>query len=191
MDTADQMTGTPETDSEVFPALEEQEADRDVKDIFGSEDNARKTGGIINKFVESYERQKNEKAIDVWLIDEFRQYPGIWKRDEDLVSSAKEIVEAVRVANEKKVSLYAHLDAGKSKESWLAKCVEQGAAASGVMDVGHYAAGIDQAIGQANRDMASAVLTGAGEINQLPNLDGFIAEQHHVATFNLVAADGL
>lgn len=167
---------------------EEQEAEETVREVFGSEENAQKTGGVIASFVASYEREKADKPINVWLTDEFRKYPGIWKDDADLTDTARDIIQTVETANEKKASLYAHLDAGKSKESWLAKSIEQGAAAAGVVDVGKYAQGIDTALGKANADMASSILTQSGRVSQLPNLDGFIAEQHHAATFNLEAA---
>ena len=187
MSQSDDARAIENADVVVLPR-EEQEAEETIKEVFGSEENARKTGGIVASFVASYEREKATKPINVWLTDEFRKYPDIWKNEADLTDTARDVIQTVETANEKKASLYAHLDAGKSKESWLAKSIEQGAAAAGVVDVGKYAQGIDTALGKANADMAASVLTQSGRVSQLPNLDGFIAEQHHVATFNLEAA---
>ena len=36
--------------------------------------------------------------------------------------------------------------------------------------------------------MLGTVSTRSGAVNRIPNLDGFIAEQHHADTFNLDAA---
>ena len=172
------------------PAAESDEAlaDRTAEDVFGSEDNARNTAGLITSFVASWERHKHEKTPAAWLADEFRQYPDLWTGEEEIVSTANEVAADVEQANADKASLYAHLDAGKSKASWLARKIEQGAAAAGVANVGDYAAGIDEALKTANEQMLETVSTQSGAINMNPNLDGFIAEQHHADTFNLDAA---
>ena len=171
------------------PASDEALADRTAEDVFGSEDNARNTAGLITSFVSSWERHKHEKTPAVWLADEFRRYPDLWTGEEEIVSTADEVVASVEQANADKASLHAHLDAGKSKASWLAGKIEQGAAAAGVAKVGDYAAGIDKAVETANEQMRKAVerqKDGASSMER--NLDGTIAEQHHVDTFNLDAA---
>ena len=170
------------------PASDESLADRTAEDVFGSEDNARNTAGLITSFVASWERHKHEKTPAVWLADEFRRYPDLWTGEEEIVSTANEVVAGVEQANADKASLHAHLDAGKSKASWLAGKIEQGAAAAGAANVGDYAAGIDKALRTANDQMLEAVSTQSGAVNRIPNLDGFIAEQHHADTFNLDAA---
>ena len=170
------------------PESDEALADRIAKDVFGSEDNARNTAGLVTSFVSSWERHKHKKAPAVWLADEFRQYPDLWTGEEEIISTANEVVANVEQANADKASLHAHLDAGKSKASWLAGKIEQGATAAGAANVGDYAAGIDKALKTANDQMLEAVSTQSGAINMNPNLDGFIAEQHHADTFNLDAA---
>ena len=177
-----------ELDESTAAESDEALADQTAKDIFGSEDNARRTAGLITNFVESWEQHKHDKPPAVWLADEFRRYPDIWTDEEEIVSTAKEVVANVEQANADKASLHDHLDAGKSKASWLAKKIEQGAAAAGASNVGDYAATIDQAIGTANSEMYNVVTTQSGAFNQGSNLDGFIAEQHHVDTFNIDAA---
>ena len=104
-------------------------ADRTADDVFGGEDNARDTAGLIASFAASWERRKHEKPPAVWLADEFRRYPDIWTGEEEIVSTANEIVANVERANADKASLHVHLDAGKSKASWLAGKIERGPAA--------------------------------------------------------------
>ena len=161
------------------PASDEALADRAAEEVFGSEDNARNTAGRITSFVASWERHKHEKPPAVWLADEFRRYPDLWTGEEEIVSTANEVVANVERANADKASLHAHLDAGKSKASWLARNIEQGAAAAGAANVGDYAARIDEALKTANDQMLGTVSTRSGAVNRIPNLDGFIAEQHH------------
>ena len=172
------------------PAAESDEAlaDRTAEDVFGSEDNARNTAGLITSFVASWERHKHEKSSAAWLADEFRRYPDLWTGEEEIVSTADEVVASVEQANADKASLHAHLDEGKSKASWLARKIEQGAAAAGAASVGDYAANIERTLETANSGMYDAITTQSGAVNRIPNLDGFIAEQHHADTFNLDAA---
>ena len=166
----------------------EKQADAVAGDVFGSEDNAQKTGGIIKSFVYSYEQNKLAMPVGEWLVKEFGKYPALWKNDEEIKKTAHEVIDTIINLNKTKVELYAHLDAGKTKESFFARKIEEGAKAAGVVNVGEYAAGIDKALTESNNAMMDSVTRGDGHINMIPNLDGFIAEQHHVNTFNIDAA---
>lgn len=163
-------------------------ADQIADDVFGGEENARRTADLIERFVTSWERHKHEKSPAEWLRDELRHYPDLWATDAEIVSTADEVVAGVEQATEAKASLQDHLDQGKSKASWLASSVERGAAAAGAASVGEYAHQIDEALKTANAGMLETLSTQSGAVNMAPNLDGFIAEQHHVDTFNLDAA---
>ena len=177
------------SDEIVEPASDREAADSTAEDVFGGEDNARAVAGLIADFVASWERYKHEKAPETWLAEELRRSSGIRFSEEEALSTAREIVAAVERADADKVSLYAHLDAGRSKASWLAGTIERGAAAAGARAVGDYAAKIDEALRNANAEMLETVSAQGGTgINMNPNLDGFIAERHHVDTFNLDAA---
>ena len=54
--------------------------------------------------------------------------------------------------------------------------------------VNNYIDTVNTAIDNANKTMMESVTTKAGTINQNPNLDGFIFEEHHAGTFNIDAA---
>ena len=54
--------------------------------------------------------------------------------------------------------------------------------------VNNYVDTINTAIDNANKTMMESVTTKAGTINQNPNLDGFIFEEHHAGTFNIDAS---
>ena len=161
---------------------------RDIADVFASEENARATTRLIARFVASWERHKHDKAPERWLAEELRQCSGIWASDAEAEATAREIVATVEQANADKASLHAHLNSGKSKASWMAGAIERGAAAAGTTNVGQYAAGIEASLEEANAAMLDTIRTQGGAVSMSPNLDGFIAEQHHVDTFNLDAS---
>lgn len=169
---------------------QERQADMLMEQTFGNEENMKKTSSVIASFVQSYEKHKHEMPLQEWLVREFKKYPDIWKDEQDITNTATEVIATVKEAKEKKESLYAHMDKGKSKESWLANEIEKSAKINGAINVGNYAAGIDKAIIQSNEAMLDAIIKVDGiNVNMNNNLDGFIAEQHHVNTFNMEAAD--
>ena len=167
---------------------DESAGDRVVEDVFATEENARAATRLIARFVASWEQHKHDKEPERWLADELRQVSGIWASEAAAEATAREIVTAVDQANADKASLHAHLHSGKSKASWVAGAIERGAAAAGATNVGVYAAGIEARLENANAAMLDTVRTQRGAFSRSPTLDGFIAEQHHVDTFNLDAA---
>jgi hypothetical protein len=169
------------------PVTGEEQAEQVVRETFGTEDNAYGTAEVMSHFTNSYEKHKTDKELDQWLTDEFRKYPGTWQDAGEAKTTARMIIDANQAANKAKVSLHEHLGMGKSRESWLAKRIEQGATSAGIVEVGAYAATVDNAVTTATQRMEAAILTKDGLVSQLRNLDGFIAEQHHVNTFNLDA----
>ena len=53
--------------------------------------------------------------------------------------------------------------------------------------VNNYVDTVNNAIDSANKTLMESVTTKTGNINQNPNLDGFIFEEHHAGTFNIDA----
>lgn len=154
--------------------------------IFGAEQNADKSTELIASFISSY-NNRGEKSQEQWLIDEFRKYPGIWENEEELQSATHQVLESTNAFNKSRESLQQHMDKGRSKASWLAGEIEKNAAITGSVNVGQYASSIEQALAQASKNAEKIITTRIGEVNFNPNLDGFIAEQHHVDTFNIDA----
>lgn len=183
-------TPTPDTPEvltpEEFEARQEAHAQQ-MADAIGITEPG-KTAEVIVSFVQSYEQHKATMPVNEWLVTEFKKYPDLWRDDAEVQQTANEVIDTITQANQAKVSLYAHTDSGRSEASWIAQQMEAGAKAHGVLEVGQYAGGIETVIEQANASMAKTVLTQDGNISQALNLDGFLAEQHHVDTFNLDAA---
>lgn len=175
---------------EVLTADEYQEsmADRIETDVFQNKNNVTQTAGLIQSFVQSYEQHKNELPLDKWLSAEFKKHPDIWQDEEEIQATTLDVINTITLANQNKASLQAHLDRGQSQASWLAKEIEKGAAATGAVNVGTYAGGIERALEQANNNSLNVITRRNGGISQAINLDGFIAEHHHADTFNIDAA---
>lgn len=66
--------------------------------------------------------------------------------------------------------------------------LETSLSSEGVRSITNYFNNIDTTISNANSLMQETVYTKSGLINQGNNLDGFIAESHHVNTYNIDAA---
>lgn len=186
MTTDDSLNNEEQTTDAGYVTAEEQ-ADQITEEVFGSDANSQATAKFIANFTNSYEENKYKKPLDRWLIDEFQKYPNIWKDTNEAKTAAFTIIDSIQASNEAKRSLYEHIGKGKSRESWLARRIEQGVSAAGVVDTGAYAGSIDQAVTTANQKMASTIFTKTGVVSQNANLDGFIAEQHHANTFNFEA----
>lgn len=167
--------------------LAEQQADQ-LELITNQDGQITKVAQLIPVFVASYEQHKHTMPVDRWLVQQFKQYPEVWEGEAEIEQTAQDVVQTVTDINASKASLYAHTDAGKSQASWVAQKIEQGAGAAGAVQVGEYAAQIDAVLDQANTDMMKTVFTKNGDISQAMNLDGFLAEQHHVDSFNIDAA---
>lgn len=167
-------------------AYQEQQALVIEEQVLGGEENAAATAQLLSEFVHSSE-QHADLPMDVWLGEEFRKHPGIWQSDEERLTAAKEVVASVMRFNASADSLQTHLQRGQSEASWIAREMEKGAAVSGSLGVGHYAASIDAALAEATSGARVMITNNNGDISFSPNLDGFIAEQHHVDTFNIDA----
>lgn len=169
-----------------FDSVAQAQADQIEPALFSSEQDAEKTTHVIAAFVASC-NQRGEKPLDVWLSDEFRKYPQLWKNEEELLETTRQVIHSTDNFNRSRESLQVHLDQGRSNASWLAGQIEKNAALTGSVNVGHYASSIDQALADATASARRVVTTQTGSINLNPNLDGNIAEQHHVDTFNIDA----
>jgi hypothetical protein len=173
---------------------EQQLADQAAEQLFDNQDNAEKTTGVIASFVASYSKHKNSQPLEQWLNQQFAHYPDIWQSEAERQATAQQIITTIQQANQTKADLYAHLDKGKSRESWLARKIEQGASSAGVVNVGEYARSIDKALETATETMETMIFNKTknaenilAEISNAPHLHGFIAEADLANQFNINA----
>ena len=152
-----------------------------------SEDNARDLGKVIEDFLHSYAQKPPEVSTRDWLYGKLRQeLPD--KTDEEITATVDEILADIDTYDKNLTSLNTACASGTTKEEWLTDTLKEASVNMSVQEFGEYLADIDQAIAEGNAAMYDAVMTQDGTVSQNPNLDGFIAEQHHVNTFNLDAA---
>ncbi|MEI6706139.1 MAG: hypothetical protein WCK96_03270 [Methylococcales bacterium] len=181
-------------DNDTGTLFHEDSQEKIIEELFDTEDNAEKTSGVIADFVASYSQHKNIQPLEEWLNQELANYPELWRDDKERQETALQIITSVQQANETKADLVAHLDKGKSRESWLAKKIEQGASSAGVVNVGEYARSIDNALENATKDMETMIFNKKNaenilaEISNATHLHGFIAEADLANQFNINAA---
>ena len=154
-----------------------------------SEKEAKAVSKILREFLESYASSKDKISVEEWLIQEFqKQLPD--KSFEEIKEMSAEIIESLRVTEDMKESQEKALATGISNESWLASKILEGTSQMSLQDRVKYLQGLDDAVKNSNVEMIKTITTkGSGYINPSmnPNLDGFIAEQHHVNSFNMNA----
>ena len=144
--------------------------------------------GIVGKFWRSYKAKSAETSDVDWLDGEFAEYPEIWKDESERRSCSEEVVSAVDGFRASSAELEKIEANGGSRADFLRGKIEEGCQAAGVTHVGKYASGIDAAVDEGNKLMADAILTKRGQVSKAKNVDGFIAEADHVATFGIDAA---
>lgn len=164
-----------EQNNSAFDSLSEQES-RALKDT-------------ISRFIRDYGTKPQEQSDEQWLEEKFlAELPGLSK--DTAAEYSREATAAVREYNQNLASLREAEALGKTSEEWFA---EKSADAARQMPV-ELAMGrlesVSNALDQANTQMMRTVTTNSGAISQQFNLDGFIAEQHHVNSFNAAAELG-
>lgn len=150
------------------------------------EDEAKELGEIQQKFIKSYIENKDKMEVEEWLRSELKNNL-LEKTDIEISEISREIVETLKVDENNKKSLQEAINNGRSKESWLASNLKKSLSNFTTAQTAEYLHGLDEAIKSANEAMYKTITTKSGLINQNMNLDGFIAEQHHVNSFNLQA----
>lgn len=155
-----------------------------------SEEQARGISRIQRTVLERYVAAKDKMPVDEWLLQEFqKQLPE--RSYKDIQGMSSEIITSLKVTEAMKASQQRAIASGRSKESWLASTVLQSTSQMTAQESAKYLQNLDDAVKNANVAMHEAITTkGSGYTipNQNPNLDGFIAEQYHVNSFNMEAA---
>lgn len=151
-----------------------------------SVDEAHELKPIQKKFMESYLEYKDSMPIQEWLRTEMAECLSEYSY-EAISQMSEDIIAVLKVQEEKKVSLEKAISNGRRKESWFANEVKSVTSHMNTQQASKYLQELDDALNTANESLYRTIYTQAGTISQNPQLDGFIAEQHHAQTFNLNA----
>lgn len=140
---------------------------------------------ILQDFVQTY-TENSDKPVSEWLSAKMQEYlPDRPKSEIDSITSG--IIASLEVAEAKKAALTAAIQMGRSKESWFASEMQSATSSMSSQQTIQYMTTLEGAVDQANASLYRTITTQAGAVSQNPRLDGFIAEQYHVQTFNMNA----
>ena len=169
--------------------LTDENQERLTEEIFGNKENAQNTVSLIKEMLTSYKSKPEEQLLEDWMHDQFKKHSASFENEADMKKSAHEIVNISKGFDTARSELGENEKNDIPKSKWLGKKIEEGALAANITNVAQYANEIDQTLIQAN-DLSFKTYTNLdGSVNLNPNLHGFVAENHHVNSFNLNAIE--
>ena len=152
-----------------------------------NEETVKKLRPVFQRFMDSYAAKPKDMTDEAWLAKQLgEELPE--KSSEEIAAMSREIVASVEEFDKNLTSLNKACEAGTPKEVWLADKLQNAAVGVNVVDYGNYLQGIDDALRANNEAMMNVIHRADENINMNPNLDGFIAEQEVVNSFNREAA---
>ena len=150
-----------------------------------SEEELKELQKLLQEFDTCYSENKDKSVADWLAVKMQEQLPH--KSPAEIQEMTTEIISTLEKTEENKKSLEKAISNGRSKESWFAANLQKTVSAMSTQESVKYLAELDSALMEANQALHKTITTKAGNISQNPSLDGFIAEQYHVQTFNMNA----
>lgn len=155
-----------------------------------TEKEAKEFKKLLSKFVKSYAKKSNDVSDKDWLKQQFiEELPDLTEEQADKL--ATETVDSIKEYDDTLASVNKAAKQGVSKEQWMAKNISNAMIGSSIVEQGNHLDAINKTLSTANDQMQKVITTKASDytvVSQNMNLDGFIAEQYHVNTFNANAA---
>lgn len=171
-----------------FENVEDIDTKQDNNLVIDGFDNksAKELTKIMKRFMDSYKLKDKSINDREWLSCELKkELPEL--SDIEAKKLSDECFDEVEKFDENLKSLNQAIENGSTKESWFNKKIEEASIGMSVNDVGNYLNSIDNSITKSNTQMKRVITNMNGTINQNMNLDGFMAEQYHVNSFNMNA----
>lgn len=151
-----------------------------------SQEDAVEASELIERFVRSYAKKDEEISLSQWLGSELKkELPE--RTDKQISDMTNEIINSVQEFDDNLADLNEQSEKGVESSIWLSNKISEVSTGVSVINFGNYLNDIDNSLINANAQMMRTVTTSAGEISNCMNLDGFIAEQNAVNTFNMQA----
>lgn len=152
---------------------------------FGIEE-AKSLKKLITRFIKEYRKKPEDQSDEDWLTQRFlAEMPDM--SEEEAKQLSKETLESILQYDNNLASVKAAREKGQAAEDWFAEKFHEAAAGMSTNAVGQRLMVLDIGLENANAQMMRTITTKDGAISQCLNLDGFIAEQHHVNSFNAAA----
>lgn len=148
-----------------------------------AEKNAEQLSELLGRFMDSYTRKSIDFSDEEWLKAELiRELPEL--PQQKIEEMTCEIFQSIHRSESLQQEMASYVGSGGRKEAWFAKKMQDAAVGMEVQRYGDFLSSIQQNWNTASDDMLMAITKQNGGVNRNPNLDGFIAEQFHVNTFN-------
>lgn len=166
----------------------EEQEERETLEVEGlTEEEAEKVKEIFQRFIKAYKESGEDRQEFMWLEKQLKEeLPE--KSEEEIQEMKEDIIDAIREYDKDLEDLTEKSERGVSKERWFADYLEEGAKGVAVNHYGNYLNEINETMTMANQQMFDKVMRADGGVKECLNLDGFIAEQHQVNSFNAEAA---
>lgn len=142
---------------------------------------------VLKRFLKAYRERNPESSEKEWLKGCYQRELPEWE-EEKIEKLAEETLSGIEEYDRNLNSAREAAKQGISSEKWLERRIKEASAGLSANEMGNYLSQVDAALEMGNAQMMRTVTTRSGEVSQCMNLDGFIAEQHHVNTFNANAA---
>ncbi|NLK77585.1 MAG: hypothetical protein GX284_07745 [Clostridiales bacterium] len=166
--------------------MKEQDFDRVGIDEL-TEKEAEEVRKILERFLKAYQESGEEQETYEWLEKQLKaELPE--KTEKEIKQLKDKIISSIEEYNADLEDLNEKMRQGETKEKWFADKLEESVKGVSVNNYGNYLQQINNTLEAANDLMIDTVMTNSCEISKCINLDGFIAEQYHVNTFNARAA---
>lgn len=140
-------------------------------------------------FLNSYVESKNSMELEEWLPYELSKHlPD--KTNDEIREISIEIIDSLKTTEEKKLSQKNAIASGRGKDSWFSSELKKATSYMSTEQASDFLRNLDRAVTEANVAMHKTITTkSSGYVlpNKNPNLDGFIAEQYQVNTFNMAS----
>lgn len=169
-------------DTRTVTAADEQEI---MLDGFGLEE-AKALKGLLVRFLREYGKKPPELSDEDWLCQRFQaELPDMAKEDARRIS--RETFAAIKEYDQNLASLTAARAQGATAEEWFADKSREAAVGIAAIEFGRRMEELGDVLSEANAQIYRTVTTQGGAISQQLNLDGFLAEQQAVNSFNATA----
>lgn len=166
---------------------DENEEDDEKTETEITEEELREFRKLFQKFIHTYKENSEDMSTQEWLQKQLQEeFPD--KTQEEVEEMSQEIVDSIEEYDENLQDLNESCAQGTRREQWLADKMEKAATGMAVNEYGNYLNQVDNTLYNANQQMLRTITTSTGEINMCRNLDGFLAEQQQVNSFNAKAA---
>lgn len=169
-------------DNKNMTASPEQEI---ILDVFGPKE-AKALKNLLIRFLQEYEKKPAEVSDEDWLCQRFQaELPDMAAEDARKIS--RETFSTIKEYDQNLASLTYARAHGSTADEWFADKSREAAAGISAIEFGRRMEELGDVLSEANAQLRRTVTTGGGEISRQLNLDGFLAEQQAVNSFNAAA----